>query len=170
MTRFSLRMGAETAEFDVTRQGNQIRVSYNDETAVFHLLHAEGAQLLLEQELPDGRRRQLRIAGHVDGDQRQLWVNGRTLRCERVRETAVADAGDASLAATIPAVVVDILVQTGETVSAGDKLILLESMKMVIPIQAPHDGVVADIHCAVGDSVQAGVPLLALDPTSPAAA
>lgn len=52
----------------------------------------------------------------------------------------------------------------GDTVEAGDKLILLESMKMVIPIHAPHDGRVAKILCAPGDSVAAGVPLLEIEP------
>ena len=46
----------------------------------------------------------------------------------------------------------------------GDKLILLESMKMVIPIQAPHAGRVGRILCAPGDSVPAGVPLLEIEP------
>jgi len=48
-------------------------------------------------------------------------------------------------------------------VAAGDKLILLESMKMVIPIQAPRDGRVARVLCAPGDSVPAGVPLVELE-------
>jgi biotin carboxyl carrier protein len=54
------------------------------------------------------------------------------------------------------------LVKIGDAVAVGDKLILLESMKMVIPIQAPCDSTVTAIHCTPGESVQAGVPLLEL--------
>jgi len=50
-------------------------------------------------------------------------------------------------------------------VAAGDKLILLESMKMVIPIVSPRDGIVARVLCAPGESVPAGVPLVELDDT-----
>ncbi|MCZ7668641.1 MAG: acetyl-CoA carboxylase biotin carboxyl carrier protein subunit [Chloroflexi bacterium] len=62
----------------------------------------------------------------------------------------------------MPAVVSEILVKTGDEVAEGDRLILLESMKMVIPIVAPHSGVVTQINCVAGESVPAGVPLLAL--------
>ena len=60
--------------------------------------------------------------------------------------------------------VTEVLVNVGDTVSADDKLILLESMKMVIPIQAPHAGIVRQLNCAVGDAVQPGTPLIELDP------
>jgi biotin carboxyl carrier protein len=70
------------------------------------------------------------------------------------------------LAASIPAVVSQILVTPGDEVRADDKLILLESMKMVIPIQAPYDGRVRRLNCAVGDSVPAGIPLLELEPSN----
>ena len=41
-------------------------------------------------------------------------------------------------------------------------MILLESMKMIMPIQATMNGVVKAIHCQVGESVGAGVPLIEL--------
>ncbi|VAW41309.1 hypothetical protein MNBD_CHLOROFLEXI01-3219, partial [hydrothermal vent metagenome] len=61
----------------------------------------------------------------------------------------------------------DILVKVGDTVASGDKLILLESMKMIIPIQAPYDGVVTALNCTKGESVQAGVQLIELDEKEP---
>ena len=70
---------------------------------------------------------------------------------------------DGSLASAIPAVVSQLLVAPGDVVAAGDKLILLESMKMVIPILAPHAGRVSRVHCAPGDSVPAGVALLEIE-------
>ena len=163
MAKFKLAMNGQAAEIEATRQGNQVSVTQAGETAVLHVMHVAGPQLVLEREFPDGRRQQFRVAGHVDGDKRQLWVNGRLLTYDRVRERGDADLGDDSLASSIPAVVSEILVGVGDTVAVGDKLILLESMKMIIPIQAPYDGVVTAVHCAAGDSVQAGVPLLELD-------
>lgn len=161
--KFKLAVNNQEAELEVTRQGNQVCMMRDGETAVLHIIHANGAHLVLEREYPDGRRRQIRLAGHVEGDQRQLWVNGRLFTYERVRDRGDAGLDDASLSASIPAVVSEILVSEGDAVSAGDKLILLESMKMIIPIQAPTDGVVAAIHCTPGESVQAGVPLIDIE-------
>jgi pyruvate carboxylase len=92
-------------------------------------------------------------------------VNGSTVYYERIRkkQAEATPASDASLAASIPAVVSEVLVAEGERVSAGDKLILLESMKMILPIQAPHAGVVTRINCAPGEAVQPGIPLLELE-------
>jgi len=163
MAKFKLALNGQEADVEATRQGNQVCVTLDGETAVLHIVYATESELLLEREYPDGRRQHIRVAGHVAGDKRQLWVNGRLLNAERIRERGDADVGDDTLAASIPAVVSEILVQSGDAVSAGDKLILLESMKMIIPIQAPYDGTVVAIHCAAGESVQAGVTLIELD-------
>ena len=65
-----------------------------------------------------------------------------------------------SLAAPMPATVVAVNVTAGQAVAAGDILILLEAMKMELPIAAPRGGTVKRIACRPGDLVQAGVPLV----------
>ncbi len=171
MTQFQLRIDGEVRTFVVTRQGEQLHVAARDEeggdgaSAEARVLHRNGRELLIEIRRADGTRRRVRLAGARQGDARRLWIDGRSLSAERVRRADTGRAPDAgSLAASIPAVVSQILVAVGDAVAAGDKLILLESMKMVIPIQAPHDGRVTQIHCAPGDSVPAGVPLLEIEP------
>ena len=115
--------------------------------------------------------RRIPVAGTAHGTDRQIWTAGRTLRCGRVVAGGAArHAADAAgLSAVIPSVVLDVLVAPGEVVADGQKLILLESMKMVVAIQAPFAGVVTAVHCVKGEAVQPGVPLLALD-EAPAAA
>jgi biotin carboxyl carrier protein len=128
------------------------------------LVHQDGPALVLEYRAKDGRRQLIRTAGYVDGDKRQVWVDGRLHNYTRQRPRAAAEAASAgSLSSSIPAVVSQILVNIGDEVAAGDKLILLESMKMVIPIQAPHDGGVTAVHCESGQSIQAGVPLIEIN-------
>jgi 3-methylcrotonyl-CoA carboxylase alpha subunit len=164
MTEFILRQNDVEKTVQASRQGSEIRVEVDGQTAVFQLIAQNEDGLLLERTLPDGARQQWRLVGHKDGSQRMLWENGRTHQYERVLPRGGGAAShDTSLAATIPAVVADILVSEGDTVTAGDKLILLESMKMIIPIQAPYDGTVTAINCAKGESVQAGTPLIELD-------
>ena len=163
--KLKIQVGDQVREIEVVRQGDRLRIMYGGETTEARIVHTEGAHFVLEYEQEAGgrvQRRRLRAAGHVEDDRRQLWVNGSLLEYERLREQGAAAGRStaASLAASIPAVVSEILVAEGDHVSAGQKLILLESMKMVLPIQAPRDGLVAAIHCAPGDAVQPGVPLL----------
>jgi len=164
MTKFTINLDGEDTEIEVTRQGNNLHITYNGQTAELELVHQDGAKLLLEQVLTDGSRRRIHAAGHTgSGDERQMWVNGRYHTYQRVRQRGQSSGlGEGSLAASIPAVVTEILVTPGDTVSEGDRLILLESMKMVIPIQAPYNGTIASINCTAGESVQAGVALIEL--------
>jgi 3-methylcrotonyl-CoA carboxylase alpha subunit len=62
----------------------------------------------------------------------------------------------------MPATVVAILKNKGDHVKAGDRLMVLEAMKMEHTIQAPRDGVLNDIFYEIGSQVQEGAELLAL--------
>ncbi|MEJ2747100.1 MAG: acetyl-CoA carboxylase biotin carboxyl carrier protein subunit [Anaerolineae bacterium] len=167
MSKVEVSLNNETAVLEVLRQGDHLRVLRDGQTTELHILQAGANAFVLEVERPDGSRQCIRAAAHVDGDTRQLWVNGRSFTYERLRQRPTGGSThDGSLAASIPAVVSAILVAVGDSVQAGDKLILLESMKMVIPIQAPHDGVVTAVNCQPGESVSAGIPLIELEESS----
>jgi 3-methylcrotonyl-CoA carboxylase alpha subunit len=60
----------------------------------------------------------------------------------------------------MPATVIRVAVKPGAAVGKGDTLLVLEAMKMELPIRAPFDGVIKAVHCKAGDLVQPGVPLL----------
>ena len=60
------------------------------------------------------------------------------------------------VASELVANVLSIDVAVGQEVREGDALVILESMKMEIPVLATHDGVVAAIRTAAGDVVQDG--------------
>lgn len=51
----------------------------------------------------------------------------------------------------------------GDTVKKGDAVVIIEAMKMEIPVVAPEDGTVASIDVAVGDAVEAGAVLATLN-------
>lgn len=50
--------------------------------------------------------------------------------------------------------IIEILVTAGATVEAEDELLIIESMKMEIPITATAAGAIAQIHVGAGDTVQ----------------
>lgn len=164
MPQFQLRLHDQQRHFDITRQGDRLHISAEDITADVHILHQNGREFLIEYLDASGTRQRIRLAGTRNGDRRQVWIDGRYLTVERVRQRSSGIGADqGSLVASIPAVVSQILVEPGDVVKAGDKLILLESMKMVIPIQAPYPGRVTRILCAAGSSVPAGIPLVELE-------
>ena len=176
--KVTVDVGGHRKELEVVRRrdragGERMTISYDGQEADVRVVHRDGLHFVLEIEERHGDhviRRRLRAAGYAQDEARQLWVNGSNVHYRYVpqggrQETAddaavTAAATVADLSASIPAVVSEILVAVGERVGAGQKLILLESMKMILPIQAPYDGVVSSIHCEEGDAVQPGVELI----------
>jgi biotin carboxyl carrier protein len=68
-----------------------------------------------------------------------------------------------SLSAPMPATVIQVNVEPGATVRRGDVVVLLEAMKMELPLRAPADGRVSAVNCRAGELVQPGVPLVEID-------
>lgn len=116
----------------------------------------------------DGRAEIVYVAGPAD-DRWAFW-NGRVYRGRAARAPAGAPrsargsaAGIAqSLTAPMPATVLKILVQPGAVVKSGDTLIVLEAMKMELPLRASSDAVVAAVHCREGELVQPSTVLVEL--------
>jgi urea carboxylase len=72
--------------------------------------------------------------------------------------------GATPVRADIPGSVWQILVKPGDRVNAGDKVAILETMKMETPVVAPASGTVEVVTCAVGTMVLPGQVLLAITP------
>lgn len=70
--------------------------------------------------------------------------------------------GCSSVMSPVTASVWSVAVQAGERVSAGQRLLVLEAMKMEVAIAAPTAGVIEEIRCAPGAIVNAGQNLLVL--------
>jgi 3-methylcrotonyl-CoA carboxylase alpha subunit len=65
-----------------------------------------------------------------------------------------------SLSSPMPATVVSVKVAAGDTVTSGQTVIVLEAMKMELPVRAPGDGKVKSVYCKAGDLVQPDVSLI----------
>ena len=74
-----------------------------------------------------------------------------------------ASAGSVKVTAGAAGKVFKVEASVGQAVKAGDPVIILEAMKMEIPVVAPQDGTVASIDVAVGDAVEAGATLASLN-------
>jgi biotin carboxyl carrier protein len=101
------------------------------------------------------------------GEQWAFW-NGRLFTIRRGDDQgtqprrAVAE-GRQSLTSPMPATVLEVLVAPGSRVRKGDTMMILEAMKMELPVRATADGVVRTVSCRAGELVQAGAPLVELE-------
>ncbi len=90
-----------------------------------------------------------------DGDTRWLFHDGTTSTFrERARERRGVAAGTAEreIRSPMPGRVIELKVQDGEQVRAGQPMMVIEAMKMEHQLNAPHDGI-AEVHVRVNDSV-----------------
>ena len=76
---------------------------------------------------------------------------------------AAGAAGGIKVVAGAAGKVFKVEASVGQKVSKGDTVIILEAMKMEIPVVAPEDGTVASIDVAVGDAVEAGAVMATLN-------
>ena len=74
-----------------------------------------------------------------------------------------AGAGAVKVTASVPGGVFKIEANVGQTVKAGDNIVILEAMKMEIPVVAPQDGTIASIDVAAGDAVENGDTLATMN-------
>ena len=74
-----------------------------------------------------------------------------------------AGAGSIQVKAGAAGKVFQIPTSVGQSVQAGDTVIVIEAMKMEIPVVAPEAGTIASIDVAVGDAVESGAVLATLN-------
>ena len=114
----------------------------------------------------DGRAELVYVAG-TSTDRWAFW-NGCVFHMGTShREPAHRPRGEAtgvqSVTAPMPAAVVKILIAPGSTVTKGETLVVLEAMKMELPVRSMVEGTVTAVHCAPGQRVQAGQTLVEVD-------
>ena len=161
MSRPPQRVTLDTVARDAGGVTGQVRVEGVDEPVEVRRLGDNTYRVSIE-----GHQFEVVVARGTETD----WgcVDGRTYRWPRGprRDDAPPDTGDAPIAATMPATVTAVMVAAGQTVARGDTLVVLEAMKMEIPLRAPRDGRVTAVRCEEGDQVDAGEPLVTLDARS----
>ena len=59
--------------------------------------------------------------------------------------------------------IIDIKVNPGDTVNEGDEVVIIEAMKMELPVVSSASGTVKEIKCKKGDAVEADAVLIVLE-------
>ena len=121
-------------------------------------------------ELGDGRYavsldgRGLTAGAVRDGDTWHIFCGGEHWKFElAAEEHDAAEAAGGSLVAPMPGKIISVAVKSGQAVSRGAALMILEAMKMEHTISAPRDGKVGEVFFKPGDQVNEGAELLRLE-------
>lgn len=123
-----------------------------------------GDQLVVEQDAVRQQHSILRV-----GNTLYLQWQQQTRAVTAVDFIAAADADNqqqGGLSAPMNGSIVQVMVESGQSVAEGDILVILEAMKMEHSIRAPHAGTVTGIFCGDGDLVEEGTALVELEAVS----
>jgi pyruvate carboxylase len=100
----------------------------------------------------DGRRA---ISYELNGIGRETFIADKSV-APKTKARPKADLADPTqVAAPIPGLIAQLQVSVGTKVAKGDKLLMMEAMKMQNTVYAPCDGVVAELNVVLGDTVEA---------------
>ena len=121
----------------------------------------DGEELEVEIEVVDGK-----WLATVMGKTFTIEVPDATPTVQKKRSSGKKKKKSGTVSANIPGKIVTIEVKEGQQVSEGQVVLILEAMKMQNEIQAPVNGTVVSVNCGEGDSIEANVPLVVIEPES----
>lgn len=157
-TKYQYRAGNEIISITIEPEGEGFKVTVADRGYHFAARQPRPGQLNLEL---NGKQTQIFTARN--GTRQYVALAGQTWVLEQVdmarpRPGAAITPGLGldSLSASMPGVVLEVLVAENDPVERGQTLVLLEAMKMELRVTAPHAGRVQKVHCAVGAVVERG--------------
>jgi 3-methylcrotonyl-CoA carboxylase alpha subunit len=107
--------------------------------------------------------------GFVDPARAVVFADGQSFVFERQsRGSGAAAAGDGAILAPMPGKVIAVDVAEGDSVTAGQRLMVLEAMKMEHALTAPFDGTVTELSASEGGQVQVEAVLCVVEPAEEA--
>ena len=140
--------------------GGRLRLTVDEKSGEYDIVSLDGDDLVLEAY---GVRRRYRVVR--DGNRVHVHAgiyDAAFVELPRFPEPG-ADIDDGGCRAPMPGKVVTVEVAEGDTVAAGDALVVLEAMKMEHTVTAPADGVVGEVRVSLGDQVDGDAVLVVIE-------
>jgi pyruvate carboxylase len=107
--------------------------------------------LTLSEPHPDGSRT---VFFELNGQPREVQVKDKSLKASTAQRPKADPANPNHIAAPIPGAITSVHAQIGQAVKKGERLLVMEAMKMQTTINAPADGKVKDILVKPGETVE----------------
>ena len=153
----------DTQVFDVKKIDADLldSVANNAEGTAFHVLSAEKAYQIevIEQDLKNRT-----ITLKVNGEEQKVYISDKY--DQLINQLGLKKAGSQKvneIKAPMPGLVLEISVTVGQTLAKGDKVAILEAMKMENVLKAAGDGIVKSIEVQKGTAVEKGQILIILE-------
>ena len=155
------------AQVHISGRNGVYSISLPDHPTI-SLTHAGVTGSELQYEL-DGLRHslQVRVNGKTVtllGDGGQHGIDVLTLTEAAQNQTAQPKNAGNIVVAPMPSVVAEVLVKVGDTVTAGQGIIVVEAMKLMLTLNAPCTGTIQEILCSTGEIVESGAVLSTIEP------
>lgn len=159
--------GDQTSSLQLCREHNQWYLQHNDTTTPFAWqVEATEQSLRVTITLGDQRLHATVYGQAPEYDIRYGKIQRHLTYVDPLAVDPLAEEDNGGgLTAPMPGKVLSLAVQAGDTVEAGQLLLVLEAMKMEHAITAPHTGTVSEIFFNAGDQVTEGAALLAIEIT-----
>lgn len=162
---YKVQLGEHSLELSIAGEeiranGAEVDFSINRLSANSYAVILEGKPYLVTIESTEANKSVV----SVDGNMEHVTVkNERDLLLEQHGMADGDKAVEKEIRAPMPGLVLDILVSEGQTVEAGNGLLVLEAMKMENEIRAATEGVISKVHAKPGAPVAKGDLLIELD-------
>jgi pyruvate carboxylase len=116
--------------------------------------------LTIGEPHPDGTRT---VFFELNGQPREVVVADKALKIETVQRAKADPSKPGHVGAPIPGAVTSLLVSLGDHVNKGDRLLIMEAMKMQTTVYAPIDGQVRELLAEIGQTVDTKDLLLIIE-------
>lgn len=136
---------------------NKYLLRINDKNLEVKLIKREGSLLSFET---GGQSYQVEVSPLIQLQQQSAVVSATTATTPKAAAKVSTKPG--TLCAPMPGIIVNILVKEGDQVQSGQKLLVIEAMKMENNLSAPSTGTIKKICVKKGDEVKDGQELVIL--------
>ena len=177
MPRYYVQLDSREVGFDISESASGMLVKPVDEEAggrnvdFVPVHHTASTGEGLYSLLVDGLSYQLYVERTSSGYRVAIWrhrfdatvLSEREWRLQKVAPKQASVGGKMTIAAPMPGLVKMVVAAEGDQVVSGQRLVVLEAMKMENDIVAPRDGRVQSVHVQAGSVVEGGKPLVTLE-------
>ncbi|MFC1484609.1 acetyl-CoA carboxylase biotin carboxyl carrier protein subunit [Candidatus Neomarinimicrobiota bacterium] len=162
---FQATIGERTIRLNITRKGGQPFVALEDDTPNLDLVQISpfSYSLLVDHHSHHLSIRSSREGYMVDLRRRTYFVRLRDdldLTIEKLGLNETGQDHSGQVLAPIPGLITGVSVVKEDEVASGDKLLILEAMKMENEITAPMDGIISAVYVSPGEIVEKGALLI----------
>lgn len=152
---FEIELNRET-EIMVDGETRTIDFHYGESHGVYSLIiDNQSYEVIVEER--DGKYQVL-----IHGVLYEVLVEDERARRLAAAGGGIRGGGDNAIRSPMPGLIVDVVVSEGDSVAAGQTIVILESMKMQNELKAIADGVVAKVNVSAGENVEQNKELVVI--------